>query len=99
MFTLKDDLIEHHDYEAVLPKVWEYLVSWYGTSDSEPILRPVRYDVKKRIHFIDLYLEYNNQRFDEIEDSEEVKDSSENIDLVSNSQNTNLDDSCLVNIE
>lgn len=57
---LKEDLIEHHDYEAVIPKVWDYLVSWYGFSDSEPILRPVRYDRKKKRHYIDLYLE-NNQ--------------------------------------
>ena len=58
--TLKEDLIEHHDYEAVLPKVWDYMVSWYNFIDRQPILRPVRYDRKKKRHYIDLYLE-NNQ--------------------------------------
>lgn len=42
--TLKEDLIEHHDYETVLPKVWDYLVSWYDFTDKEPILRPIKYD-------------------------------------------------------
>ena len=45
--TLKEGLIEHHDYEAVLPKVWEYLVSWYDLKDREGILRPVRFDKKR----------------------------------------------------
>ena len=44
---LKEGLIEHHDYEVVLPKVWNYLVSWYDFADREPILRPVRYDNKR----------------------------------------------------
>lgn len=63
LFTLKEDLIEHHDYEAVLPKVWQHLVSWYSFTDNEPILRPVRYDQKQNRHYVDLYLEYhhNNQ--------------------------------------
>ena len=45
--TLKEDLIEHHDYEAVLPKVWDYLVSWYDFTDKEPILWPVKFNRKK----------------------------------------------------
>ena len=55
--TLKEDLIEHHDYEAVLPRVWDYLVSWYSFEDKAPILRPVKYDRKKQRYYIDLYLE------------------------------------------
>lgn len=27
---LKDDLIEHFDYEAVSQSVWQYLKAWYG---------------------------------------------------------------------
>ena len=54
---MKEDLIEHHDYEAVLPQVWDYLVCWYNFDDKAPILRPVRFDRKKQRHYIDLYLE------------------------------------------
>ena len=60
--VLKEDLIEHHDYEAVIPQVWEYLVSWHGFSDREPILRPIRYDHKKKRHYIDLYLQFNHPK-------------------------------------
>ncbi len=28
--TLRDDLMEHHDYEAVSPDIWNLLVAWYG---------------------------------------------------------------------
>jgi len=28
--TLREDLLEHHDYEAVLPDIWYLLVAWYG---------------------------------------------------------------------
>jgi hypothetical protein len=27
---LREDLMAHHDYEAVPPEVWKYLVKWYG---------------------------------------------------------------------
>ena len=57
--TLKDDLIEHHDYEAILPQVWAYLTAWYDFADSMPILRPVCFDKKRDRHFVDLYLEHN----------------------------------------
>ena len=29
-FNLKDDLIEHFDYEAVNHQVFQYLMAWYG---------------------------------------------------------------------
>ena len=57
--TLKADLIEHHDYEAVLPRVWDLLVSWYdlgGGDQEQPILRPIRYNSAKQRYFVDLYL-------------------------------------------
>ena len=57
--TLKEDLIEHHDFEALLPAVWNYLTSWYDFVDNMPLLRPVCYDKKSDRHFIDLYLEQN----------------------------------------
>lgn len=56
---LKEGLIEHHDYEVVLPKVWDYLVAWHNFTDRDPILRPVRYDRKRKCPYIDLYLENN----------------------------------------
>ena len=55
--TLKEDLIEHHDFEVLLPQVWAHLIAWYEFSDTLPILRPVCYDKKSDRHFIDLYLE------------------------------------------
>ena len=55
--TLKEDLIEHHDYEALLPQVWSYLVCWYDFADKFPILRPLCFDKKSGSYFIDLYLE------------------------------------------
>ena len=57
--TLKEDLIEHHDFEALLPQVWAYLTAWYDFADNMPILRPLCYDKKSDRYFIDLYLEQN----------------------------------------
>ena len=57
--TLKEDLIEHHDFEVLLPQVWAYLIGWYGFADNMPILRPVCYDKKSDRYFMDLYLEQN----------------------------------------
>ena len=57
--TLKEDLIEHHDFEVLLPQVWAHLISWYEFTDVLPILRPVCHDKKSDRHFIDLYLEQN----------------------------------------
>ena len=55
--TLKANLIEHHDYEAIPQKVWFYLISWYNFTDMQPIIRPVGFDRKSGTYFIDLYLE------------------------------------------
>ena len=60
--TLKEDLIEHHDFEVLLPQVWAHLIAWYEFSDGLPILRPVCYDKKSDRHFIDLYLEQNRNQ-------------------------------------
>jgi len=26
--------MEHHDYEAVPPEVWKYLIRWYGFNET-----------------------------------------------------------------
>ena len=57
--TLKEDLIEHYDFEVLLPQVWAHLIAWYEFTDALSILRPVCYDKKSDRHFIDLYLEQN----------------------------------------
>jgi len=28
--NLKENIIEHFDYEAISPEVWKYLYSWYS---------------------------------------------------------------------
>ena len=56
---MKEDLIEHHDFEVLLPQVWAHLVAWYEFSDILPILRPVCYDNKSDRFVVDLYLEHN----------------------------------------
>lgn len=60
--TLKEDLIEHHDFEVLLPQVWAHLIAWYDFVDILPIMRPVCYDKKIGRHRIDLYLEQNRNR-------------------------------------
>ncbi len=39
---LKDNLLEHYDYEAISKKVFTYLKAWYGI-DHE-IIRFLKYD-------------------------------------------------------
>jgi hypothetical protein len=66
--TLKEGLMEHYDYEVVLPQIWRLLVAWYGCGDYAEhithdkraelgILRPLALDKKTDKHYIDLYLE------------------------------------------
>ena len=51
---LKDNLLEHHDYEAVSQKVFELLAEWYGC-DFE-IIRYLRSDpFRDNKIFLDLY--------------------------------------------
>lgn len=71
---MKEDLIEHHDYEAVLPRVWDYLSSWHGFTDKERILRPVKFDNKRQCHYIDLYLE--NKQETEVLQTDSLMDES-----------------------
>ena len=57
---LREDLMEHHDYEAVPPEVWKYLVAWYGfKADQTPIMRLISFDKRTNKFFVDLYLEGN----------------------------------------
>lgn len=52
--------MEHHDYEAVPPEVWKYLVAWYGfKADQTPIMRLISFDKRTNKFFVDLYLEGN----------------------------------------
>jgi len=40
--VIRGDLMEHFDYEAILPEVWRRLIAWYGcVPDLVPILRPI----------------------------------------------------------
>lgn len=55
--TLRRDLIEHHDFEAIPPAVWAYLVNWYGFADKSAILRPIAFDTRCNSFYVDLYLE------------------------------------------
>lgn len=37
--------MEHHDYEAVPPEVWKYLIRWYGFNETQkPIMRFITFD-------------------------------------------------------
>lgn len=43
--TLRDDLMEHHDYEAVSPDIWNLLVAWHGFVPRQtPIMRLISFD-------------------------------------------------------
>jgi hypothetical protein len=50
---LKDDLIEHHDYEAVSQNLWKYISSWY--SFDYVISRYLSYDGNTDKTYLDLY--------------------------------------------
>ena len=51
---LKDNLLEHHDYEAVCGKVFEQLGKWYGY-DFE-VVRVLRFDQFREYKLsLDLY--------------------------------------------
>ena len=57
---LRNDLMEHFDYELVLPEVWRYFTAWYGcVADMVPILRPMGFDKRSNKFFVDLYLDSN----------------------------------------
>lgn len=54
--ALKDDLIEHHDYEAVNLQVFQFLKAWYGLDIQ--IMRFIKRDnVNRSELFLDLYPE------------------------------------------
>jgi len=50
---LKENLIEHHDYEAVSVEVWKHLSSWYQFDIAIP--RFLSYDARTDKTFLDLY--------------------------------------------
>lgn len=50
--------MEHHDYEAVPPEIWNLLVAWYGFAPGQtPIMRFVSFDKRTGKYYVDLYLE------------------------------------------
>ena len=53
VIRLKEDLIEHHDYEAVTVEVWRYLSSWYSYDVLIP--RFLAYDSRTGKTYLDLY--------------------------------------------
>ena len=55
---LRQDLIEHHDYEAVPPEVWRYLTKWYGfASEQQAIMRMITFDRAIGKFYVDLYMQ------------------------------------------
>ncbi len=54
--NLKDNIVEHFDFEAVSPAVWKYLYSWY--SSDWCIMRNLKRDrTTPNGVFLDLYPE------------------------------------------
>ena len=63
---LKENLIEHFDYEAVTPEVWRHLYSWYSADWC--IMRYVRKDfANKNGVFLDLYPESRSTPYTHLE--------------------------------
>ena len=53
---LRQDLMEHHDYEAVPPDVWHYLTKWYGVASGESaVMRVISFDRAVGKFYVDLY--------------------------------------------
>lgn len=50
---LKQDLFEHHDYEAVSSEIWKYISSWYSYDIAIP--RYIHYDHKTEKNYLELY--------------------------------------------
>jgi hypothetical protein len=54
--------MEHHDYEAVPPDVWNCLVKWYGFhAEQKPIMRIINFDKRAAKFYVDLYQENNRE--------------------------------------
>ena len=59
---LRNNLMEHYDFETVTPEVWRLLQAWYGIEFGLiPIIRPVCFDRRSNRFFVDLYLEFNKE--------------------------------------
>ncbi len=74
---LKENIIEHFDFEAVQQEVWRYLYSWYSADWC--IMRNLRKDPLNSAIYLDLYPELNNSfvnddsnTFDDEEDSDDT---------------------------
>lgn len=55
--------MEHHDYEAVSPDIWNLLVAWYGFAENlgeTPIMRFISFDKRSGKYYVDLYLDQNH---------------------------------------
>jgi len=71
--TLRDDLMEHHDYEAVPPLVWKYLVQWYGFQENEmPIMRLVSFDRRSQKIQVDMNLEHTFTHLDHLSEDTDM---------------------------
>lgn len=51
--AIKDDLVEHHDYEAVSSEIWKYLSAWFNYDVAIP--RYIVYDPKTEKTYLQLY--------------------------------------------
>lgn len=61
---LKENIIEHFDYEAVSPDVWKHLYSWYSTDWC--IMRYIKKDrVNRYALVLDLYPEKKSMQIDD----------------------------------
>jgi len=70
---LRDDLMEHHDYEAVIPEIWNLLVGWYGFATNQtPIMRFISFDKRSGKYYVDLYLEQNRDLSNIYQETEDV---------------------------
>lgn len=52
-YQLKEDLTEHHDYEAVTSEIWKHLSSWYAYDVL--IQRYLHYDLRTEKTYLNLY--------------------------------------------
>mmetsp|Transcript_21511 Transcript_21511/g.20670 ORF Transcript_21511/g.20670 Transcript_21511/m.20670 type:complete len:142 (-) Transcript_21511:24-449(-) len=66
---LKENLIEHFDYESLTEEVWKHLYSWYSADYC--IMRLLKRDkVNKKQYYLDLYPVMNAMTEEESEDYE-----------------------------
>ena len=81
---LKDNIIEHFDFEAVSPEVWRHIYSWYSADWC--ILRHIKKDnVNKFCVILDLYPEKKcidlNAEADDHDDEGDLESSMRFVDV------------------